>query len=771
MTILQELHSHSQHLDNGQSYVNEPPETPAPLFAVRAFKSALFGTPRIYQDFDSATPLPKTPDHKAGKKHHDTRIGNAKNDKLGQRLAEEHVYKPRVASIMSPAKGILVTPGTATTRRKNVSFGGLALDKKGNDKIEKKESNDGDSSLDSDTSNPLVTDPLAWNQYRQTTLTKALYKAKTGSSQDHWEDHTDREITEDEFLPVKSNDDSNANIGSRENLTDLVTDTTIDLDQPFSRSGKHWKAEFERYHKKSDREMKKIIKHGQNVRSYAARKDSEASDLGEKLRLELSKVAAMEAKVSKLAAQLAGTRAHGSNDSVQAEMVNDLAKQTALAVRYKQKADRYRAALSKKTAAATSAEDGVKATLPQSVGLSAFQEGNSKQAPEMVSLQMELEKYRESTKLAEEKANKLEAENLELRKTLARVKEEASTCETERRAREAKLKRNEASLKDTKEDCNTRLNQITSKHQKLLQEMHLEKDGPGKTENPVMKLSENRKRLTKPNLANSVGASNATLAGEILETFGPVHEIKSQDSHVDIWTLSVQENQRTKKPARNEISSPTNAKVSSVLREITQNLTPDRKSGTPLPPSHALPSTDSNTPSRHPGTYAPPDDKPHLHELGSEKHSIFLAPQPINSSAAKRMRERRSTIISPRPSMFNIAPSPPKPVSNPNLADSKPHTTHATSKPAHTHPTSQVSAAPSRPSTLAGVRKQPALPPDRIAAARARLREKNLEKQLLSGDRRETREWRRVRPDGKGGLTSVGEPGENEKGEELLGAL
>ena len=682
-----------------------------------------------------------------GKKHRDVGIGNAENDKLAQNINEGHVQKPRVASIMSPAKGILLTPGTGTTRRKNVSFGGLALNE--NAKPEKKDSKDLSHSPDSDANSPLVADSLSSNQYRQTTLTKALYKAKFGPSLDQLGETTETKSAE-EFLPVKSNNDPKASVESREDLNDLVADTTIDLNQPFSRSGKHWKAEFERYHKKSNREMKKVIRHGQNVRSYAVKKESEASELGKKLDLELYKVAVMEAKVSKLAAQLAGARVDGCDDPVQSKLVNDLAKQTALAVRYKQKADMYRAALSKKTAAAAAVEDEVEATSQRS-------------------LHVELEKFRDSAKLAEEKANKLETENLELRKALAKAKEETSTYEAERRAREAQLKRNEASLRAVKEDCNTRVQQITSEHQKLLHELRLEKDGQGKTENSGTKLSESRKRLTKPNLTNSAAVSNATIAGEILETFKPIHETKSHDSHVDIWTLSVQENQRTTKPARSEISNPSNAKASSVLREITQNFIPDRKIENSLPPSScALPSTDASTPTRRPKADTQPDDKSQLHELGSEKRPIFLASQLNESSAAKRMRERRSTITSPRPSMFNIASSPPKPIPTTNPADSKPQTTIATNKPAHTHPASLVSATQSRTSTMAGVRKQPALSADRIAAARARLKRKSMDKMLLLGDRREAREWRRVGADGKGGLTDGGEPAEAEKGAGLL---
>lgn len=740
-------------LDDGQSYLNEPPETPAPVFAVRAFKSALFGTPKIDQEFHSTTPLPMTPDHRLGKKPQHAEIEPAKMNKLGPKINEEDVHKAQVTSLLSPAKGILMTPGTGTTRRKNVSFGGLGMGEK-----EKKESKVSNTDLGVDAKTPLVAHYLSGNQCRQTSLTKTLFKAKIGLSQDQLEDHTETKNKEGETIPIKSNCDSGAGFESHADPTDRFADTTIDLNQPFSRSGKHWKAEFERYHKKSDREMKRIIKHGQNVKSYAVRKDSEASDLGEKLRLELSKVALMEAKVSKLAAQLASTRPHNPNDPAQSELVGSLAKQTALAVRYKQKADRYKAALSKKTAAAVIAENEMESTLPQSVKIPDFQEENLKQVPQVHLLNVELEKCREFTKLAEVKANKLEAENLELRKTLARVKAEVSIGGTERRARKADLERNEASLKSVRDDWEKRHDQITSESQKLLPESRFTNDRQRKPEDQMLTPSESRKRLTKPNLTNTTVVSNATIAGEILGTFKPIHETKLQDSHVDIWTLSIQENQRTTRPAQNEKADSISAGISTVLKEITQNFTPERKSENSLrPSSNTQTKAESRTPTRRPITDALLDDKSVFHDLGFEKSPSF-APQPIKSSAAKRMRERRSTIVSPRPSMFNIASSPPKHVSNPKQADLKPQAALASVKPEHVHSESLVSTAAARPRTI-GERKLARLPPDRIAAAKARLKERNRERMSL-GNRRESGEWRRTRADSKGVLTKVEGSGE-----------
>ncbi|EGX89489.1 hypothetical protein CCM_07741 [Cordyceps militaris CM01] len=73
----------------------EQPDTPAPVFAARAFKSALFGTPR----------------------RHDIRAARP-----GRRIASSSSADKDSNTPSKPA-GILLTPGTGAARRKHVSFG------------------------------------------------------------------------------------------------------------------------------------------------------------------------------------------------------------------------------------------------------------------------------------------------------------------------------------------------------------------------------------------------------------------------------------------------------------------------------------------------------------------------------------------------------------------------------------------------------------------------------------------------------------------------
>lgn len=747
-------------------YLDDPPETPAALFAVRAFKSALFGTPSIDTEIRPMTPPPMAPDRKTGKKERAAPVGPVNSANVGSETSEDYFTKPRAPSLVSPSKGILLTPGTGTTRRKNVSFGGLAL----NDKASTEQSRQIDSILGLDVNKSSIAKPLPIDQHRQTNLTNALYKAKIGPSKEKLDQATGDDASEVHFLPVEPVDGYRIKTDRQDEAEDLSADTTIDLNQPFSRSGKHWKAEYERYHKKSDREMKEIIKYGQTVKSFAVQKDSEASELGEKLHLELSKVAAMEAKVSRLAAQLASARVQGPEDADQAKLVNELAKQTALAVRYKQKAEKYISSLLKKTSTVAQIDNGLETALAQSArNLSIDSSQAADNAQEMASLRSELERCRESANFAQEKVKVLEAENVTLRESISKLRAEAASYETRRLAREADFKKRSAILTSAREDCEKRLNKITADNQKLLRGLHFQEDSQGKARNQTMNIPESEKKSRQLDLADAAEALKTSVPKVTSQPSKPAHKIKPQESHVDIWTLSAQgdgmnENLSVKKPTSDQGSEHTESDIFSALREIDQNMIPERESGDPLPSFNRalMPRTPSKLHKRHHKSELLPENisrRGSLPENSSEKASLS-GPQPVKSSASKRMRERRSTISSPRPSLLSFASSPPKTISNPIPPDPNPQLTLIeTSLPnissAPVYPASSVSVAASRTSSLASGRRQTTLSDERATAARARLKERSIEK-MMTGGRREGRAWRKVKADGKEGIARVG---------------
>ncbi|KAM3509916.1 hypothetical protein MY11210_006106 [Beauveria gryllotalpidicola] len=86
----------SQTVDDAEDTTHvEQPDTPAPVFAARAFKSALFGTPRRYDILPARS---------------------ARRSATGSNTDKD-------SNTPSKPAGILLTPGTGATRRKRVSFG------------------------------------------------------------------------------------------------------------------------------------------------------------------------------------------------------------------------------------------------------------------------------------------------------------------------------------------------------------------------------------------------------------------------------------------------------------------------------------------------------------------------------------------------------------------------------------------------------------------------------------------------------------------------
>lgn len=268
----------------------EGPDTPAPVFAARAIKNAIFGattdqpTDRIptisVTMADTAKPKPTL--------HDDPKD----NDALP-------------AEFRSPTKlnSILLTPGTGTARRKRVSFGG-----------------------DVKTSASAEPSPFEINKSgkrRNTALQQALENSRKNKklvSQPQPEELTDVvEGVEEEW------DGEYA----------CNHDVTVDLNEPHSGSGKYWKTEFDRYHEDAKAEMTALVKYKHLAKSYAKQKDSESLQLARQLKEEQEKVADLEKRLK--AADGSGPDKQTRNDKEreQSALVRELAKQTALAVEYK----------------------------------------------------------------------------------------------------------------------------------------------------------------------------------------------------------------------------------------------------------------------------------------------------------------------------------------------------------------------------------------------------------------------------------------------------
>ncbi|KAL8990471.1 MAG: hypothetical protein Q9177_000884 [Variospora cf. flavescens] len=695
--------------DGSSPYMEEPPETPAPVFAVRAFKTALFGTPHPNQRDETVVEEKANPE-KASKATHSPRA-KATTPHIGQKAHLARIQKS--TPLMSPGKGILLTPGTAAGRRKTVSFGNLKPSNETTLENPQQVSQTGFFDLEK-VSDAVPSAEANVVSTGQLTLTKELFEAQLDASKQRLnEQHKPRsssyEIQQDPVIPAQSAP------------MDTTIDFTIDLTKPRSQSGRHWKAEYERYQKNSDRELKRIIQHGQNVKSYAEKKDVEATNLHENLKRELAKCAAMELKVSKLATKLASKQGHGPEESRdQEKLVNDLSRQTALAIRYKQKADRYRVAIQQQRLSVASLpfDENHNETEDLHADVLCVGEGESSadhngKFSELDSLRAELHAMQSKLDIAEEKATKLEAVNSKLTKNFLRVKDEMQNYDARRVRKETRLKHREEKLIAEKKECEENFGRLMDQHNELLQSL---KAGPRvrNAQQPLLPANLRRRSLDRngvtPLMDYRIGYAQSHTLDHLHGTKPSSLGTGAQLSHsrtqpvpkgptIDIWTMENANDTAdltppAAEPAINLSHVALSEATNNALREIDQNSVSDFPLEPSLPPDTPRPTLD------------------HLAKMDSALQPDFPPSEACPSSAVKRMNDRRSTIASPRPSMVTMASSAFSAVKEENTPRASGLQRHA----------SLASTAEGRRSTLNGGRSRVLeLPPDRAAAARSRI--------------------------------------------------
>ncbi|KAI4264292.1 MAG: hypothetical protein L6R42_000582, partial [Xanthoria sp. 1 TBL-2021] len=635
-----------------------------------------------------------------------------------------HTFRAQKAiPLISPAKGILLTPGTATTRRKTVSFGSLD-NRLGavNDGIENGQQDYQSVTKDSEKLT-MTTPPQKQGAEEipiQPSLTKASFRAQLDASKQRLSERN---------LPVKSATTgglASNNIAQFErppvqlDLGDVTADYTVDLTKPRSQSGQHWKAEFERYQQNSDRELRKVIQHGQNVKSYAEKKDVEATELQEKLKRELVKCAAMETKVSKLAMQLASNKKAGTVGSNEQEnLMNDLSRQTALAIRYKQKADRYRIAIQHQKSSSLGRSYGDEQDDVEDMTTDISSTGvlpaadNIRGDSELSSLRAELRAFRLKLSIAEERAAKLEATNSKLTKNFLRLKNEMNNYDARRVRKEARLKERVDALVAEKIACETKFKLLSTEHEDLLRRVN-EQPARNSGRQPMLRSSQDRsdpkRKSTLPgehreSRPGTIGDSQVDDSLQMVLPTDPKVPNDQEDKAsfkapaVDIWTMDTPSDTGDVTPSAAEpainLSIALSEATHEALREIDRNSISEYPSEPTLPPDTPRPTLK------------------HLATMDSHLQPDFPSSEP--TSAAKRMTDRRNTIPSPRPSMVTMASSTVKDITK----------SPKTSTTGWRRDASRVSAVGSRTSTLNGGRNRLGeLPPDRAAAAKARLAQK-----------------------------------------------
>ena len=705
----------------------------------------------------------------------------SRNTRKPQDLTSKAATERKTDPALSPAKGILLTPGTGVTRRKTVSFGASTIDTKSKQNEGAKHSEV--LKIASDTSPTLWKPENAHShQRRQTSLTKTLLKARS----DALEHGLGKQATveggsKDEQFGYNQ-EAQRVCTGMEEEHPAPDPDITIDLNEPRSNSGRHWKAEYEQYNRTSKRELKKVIQRNQVTKSYAEKKDSEAVDLREQLKRQLHKVATMEKKVSRLVAQLASAEIHGPNDEQeQSKLVCELAQRTASAFRYQQKADKCRLAIQKQSSIMASEDDrGVNVSVRESEEAPLVQSINSQeirdQLTELEFLRTEINSFRENVKTAEEKAAKLECENLALQSQLAKAKDDMKIYETRCQARADKLSETETDLHKGDPACDTRPGQVTVQNRKVLcvSDVTLEtveseglqainiKQGNNKSRDQNVELASLQPRSTpyrkaSETLIEGLGMETPTSKPKVSQTqhrkqklpisFQELWELQGepprrqvhgremlaepsnekskclgnsglqdvqkttfQKPSLDIWTMrdgeesingsAVQVMPLPRKKVNDLIPTQSNARPMDTSRDISQNFSLDQQ----------LPKQGSSAGSQK--TTAVNGLLDGGRAMDSLVSPALPSPEPSIWSAAKRTRERKAKMYSPRPSMLSFPSSPAK----------------ANSSDARGFVARGIGERRSANLLTAGGRGNTALPPERAAAAKARLEKKNAEK-------------------------------------------
>ena len=736
---------------------------------MRAFKSAIFGTPaRDSRENDEK----EEPQEQVRVKHGDLTTTSKEPRVRGTKEPiEKNVLKPDVDLFASPSKGILLTPGIGSTRRKTVSFGALANNHE-NGLIQVLE----DCKDLQPTPSNASQSPA--KNFRQSTLNKALFKDKTKvQAIELVKAAIQKPETVSESLAMPATQGK-----STLDVSDIAdTDVTIDLKDPRSRSGQHWKVQYERYHEKSNREMKRLIKYTQVAKSYAVKKDSEAIDLSEKLKKELSKVAQMETRVSDLASQLVnGHNQSGMGTNNQMELLDELTTQTTLSLRYKQKAEKYKKAIHEQTLIAERKGGGDDASQAESKPLldeDVLVEDHST-AERLRALHLEIAGLQGNSSETEKRAALLEQENTAMKNTIRRVKEEMKGYELRHHAREERRKRKDQMLENqkikireeltqSKLDCQQQISALKEAHSqelnKLLQEIESLKEkrthwtrhsaafGSAEQRASFEVTQTNRlrehdhwqkqRREQSTELRQPQEHTRHLQAEDESHKQQPKHDdeekvVRTKQPHVepslrgkspiDIWTNPKGNNPPTEttETTNDVVASSNHAKLDiNALKEIDQNVATEA----------TVQVTKHNSPFNAASKAAMDCPLTENHERRGSSGMLDLpSPEASTFLPRKEAWTRPSVLDSPRPSMLGFSPQKYHPPGSRLRKSSLTPKTNAAGAKSVTDIAMGLTS--SRATSLVNGKTRSLLPPDRAAAARMRLQQRNVERRRLRGN-------------------------------------
>lgn len=669
----------------------EPPETPAHVFAGRALKSALFGTPAP----PDATPFVRA------------------TEKASEPVADQQKPQPRN---LSPVKlpGILMTPGTATIRRKSVSFGHDVKDK---DAVAGRE--DRRSQRNRPTRSASLTraleiakeekDNKAVESVSVVQSTAAAMKTGTQDSQPSafWRKESDY-LTRPSLIEELARDDPDG-------------DMTMDLNKPHSQSGRYWKSEFHKYHEEAQIQMRRLLQYKEGAKDFARKKDAEVLELKQQLKEAGHRKALSDSKVSRTLRRKARALGYDSDEElVVSQLIEDLSRKTALCEQYKKQLEAATYTLEKKNPLSqefltmTIGKDSpphiqllreeilhLQNTLKKTERENTRLENENKQLKEEVShsglkLERQIEKLDKQRDSFDDVRRKKDEALDQLQNTYDRLKENAKS--QRRDAEQLLKKRHEQSVELKKELSEAR--QLETRLKELENQLHRKNEEHIQVvADYELRMAELKRDVVAGETPFDVPASIAKdphLARSLVKH--AESPIRARDSQIPL--------------ASNSISRPVKATNRHTWSD-TPTSSPPKK--TTLPLSEII--NKANPSTIPPVQSGPFQFTPAVHRFSdlSMPNPEFDLPssEPSIELALPALKQR----VSPRPTFVNIPSSSPKPSRIP-LQDNKDKIDTRER---------QTSSGSSR-STVDSSRIRREVAPERAAAAKARLEQKMAEK-------------------------------------------
>ncbi|EMR83427.1 putative urease accessory protein [Botrytis cinerea BcDW1] len=697
----------------------DAPETPAPVFAARALKSAFFGTPGLPQD-DTLYGLEKEDDLTTGR-----------DNRLPHYLSASPTKPP----------GILMTPGAAATRRKTVSFGSDVDDNEGKDRPQKIV---GRAPTPGKALTSWIAQPEELSQpIRKTSLLKTLEDSRGSDSASK---KRNQFSTTPSTLPnftlakeknVKTQNDakelknprSKGVQPAKESMSgvDSDADITVDINDPRSQSGKFWKSEFQKYHDEAQTQMKKLVGYKQLAKSYAKKKDAEALDLAEKLKEEQAKVATMENNITELMSQIAAD-GKSKGDSSPA-LMRELARQTALAFQYRVQVEEFRKAME--------GDGSLAAAVPKT------ELRNAKNEPrDTTSIQNELEQALQALAAADRTVSKLQAENNKLSQDLLHsdLRFETHTESWEKRLKlvEGQRQKKEDRLKALQKDYDHMKQTAKSSRRDAEQLLRKRHDQVVELKKRIASLKGEYSTTTDLEQALHIKSIEYdTMVDAYEKEIAKLRELVRGSTYDEVTAESGYDLFRTRShPTEKSHAFTSNIPVlSHSIARPSKTVASSKSTNFEAPTeltqrsSHAALSEITNLASTEQYAfqkskkvdYTPVANR--YADLSLDSPNVNLQAEDLSLPLLRTRTSRERCLDSPRPKIYNIPSSPPKATVSRSRAVDLLKSNNERGVPRLTTIALSRRSSPSKC----------ALPPDRVAAAKARLALKNAEKRRAQG--------------------------------------